>query len=93
MSDGERLVALEVLVKAVVDNQKDQTGEFKKLNERLGELLPTYATKKELEVEVVGFEAKLEEVKKKHSLQVWLVGTLSLAFGSIMTILISAYFK
>lgn len=92
-NDGERLVALETKMDTVLTNQKTQTSEFKELNKNLGELLPTFATKKELEVEVVGFEAKLEEVKKRHSLQVWLVGTLSMAFGILMTILISEYFK
>lgn len=82
LTDGERLVKLETKMDVLLGNQKEQSEGFKEFTTKLDLLLPTYATKKEL-----------EELKKTHSLQVWLVGTLSAALGVIMTILIQSYFN
>lgn len=82
LTEGERLVALETKMNTVLDNQKTQADEFKTLNNTLSNLLPTYATKAELEI-----------LKKRNALQTWLVGTLSAGFGVIMTILIQSYFN
>lgn len=75
-------MALETKMDTVLDNQKTQTADFKTLNNNLNLLLPTYATKVDLEV-----------LKKKSVLQTWLVGTLSAGFGAIMVILIQSYFN
>lgn len=80
LTEGERLVALETKMDTVLKNQEVQSGDFKLLNNNLNLLLPTYATKVDLEV-----------LKKKSALQIWLVGTLSAAFGAILTILIQSY--
>lgn len=81
LTDKERLVALETKMDALLESQKQQSQDFKELNAKLDLLLPTYAT-----------QTDLEGLRKAHTLQVWLVGTLSAAFGVIMTILIQNYF-
>lgn len=65
-TDLERIAVLETKIDAVLENQLRQSN-------KLDELLPTFATKIEL-----------EEVKKKHVYQVWLVGTLSALLGMIL---------
>lgn len=82
LTEGERLIALETKVDTMLKNQEKQSGDFGKLNDNLNALLPTYATK-----------AELEALKKRNTLQTWLVGTLSAGFGVVMTILIQNYFS
>lgn len=77
LTDGERLVKLETQVEAVLSGIEDLKKENKDFRDKLEPLLPTYAT-----------QVDLQELKKKSSLQVWLTGTLSAAFGSILTFLI-----
>lgn len=76
-TDGERLVKLETKMDTVLNNQETQTSKFDELNKKLIELLPTYATKEDL-----------EGLKRKSSLQVWITGSLSAILGSIMTFLV-----
>lgn len=75
-------MALETKMDTVLENQKLQASEFRDMNGKLDQLLPTYATK-----------AEFESFKKRHTLQTWLVGTLSAAFGFILTVLIQNYFS
>lgn len=82
LTEGERLVALETKMDTVLKNQENQAGDFKTLNNSLNALLPTYATKADLEV-----------LKKRSALQTWLVGTLSAGFGAILAILLQSYFN
>lgn len=77
LTDGERLVALETKMDTVLDNQKTQTGKFDDLNNKLEALLPTYATREEV-----------EKLKQRNTLQVWITGSLSAVFGSILTFLV-----
>lgn len=77
LTDGERLMKVETQLEAVIKGIEDIKSENKEFREKLEPLLPTYATKDEIEI-----------LKKKNSLQVWLTGTLSAAFGSILTFLI-----
>lgn len=84
LTDGEQIVALQTKMDTVIENQKSQATDFKLLNANLNQLLPTFALKKEVEKE-------LEKLKKQHSLQTWLVGTLSLALGAIITALAQGY--
>ena len=77
LTDGERLVKLETQVSAVLNGIEDIKRENKEFRDKLEPLLPTYATKEEI-----------ESLKKKNTLQVWLTGTLSAGFGSILTFLI-----
>lgn len=80
MTEGERLVKLETQTEAILEQQTKLGEDFTKYIEKLDNLLPTFATKREL-----------EEVKRRHSLQVWLVGTLSGIFGMLLTLLIQNY--
>lgn len=82
LTEGERLIALETKMNTVLDNQKAQANDFKELSKTLGDLLPSYATR-----------AELEMLKKRNTLQTWLVGTLSAGFGVVMTVLIQSYFS
>lgn len=82
LTEGERLVALETKMDTVLKNQDTQSAEFGKLNDNLNRLLPTYATKVEF-----------ESFKRRHTLQTWLVGTLSAGFGVVLTVLIQSYFS
>lgn len=64
---------------AVVESKLDTVIEQLK---QVGSKLDTFATK-----------AEVSELKRKHSLQVWLVGSLSAGFGVMLTILIQGFFK
>lgn len=77
LTNGERLVKLETQVGEILNGINDIKSENKEFREKLEPLLPTYATKAEIEV-----------LKKKNTLQVWLTGSLSAGFGSILTFLI-----
>ncbi len=90
---GERLVAVETKMDSVLENQDKFAENLEKLAENLNKLLPTYATKKELAASTSATEVKLEELKRRHALQQWLVGTLSLALGILLTNLIEFYIK
>lgn len=80
LTESERLIALETKMDTVLKNQDSQSSDFKELNSKLDLILPTYATK-----------AEFEAFKKRHTLQTWLVGTLSAGFGVVLTILIQSY--
>lgn len=86
LTDGERLIVLETKLDAVTKSQKEMSGDLKTFINKVDVLLPTYATKAEV-------ETKIDNIKKAHTLQVWLVGTLSAAFGVILTVLIQNYFN
>lgn len=86
LSDGERLVRLETKMDAVIQSQENTTKTLTTFTDKIDQLLPTYATKSEV-------DTKIENLRKAHTLQVWLVGTLSAAFGIIMTVLITGYFS
>lgn len=77
LNDGERLVALETKMDTVLENQKTQSGEFKELNSKLDNLLPTYATKDDV-----------EKLKTRNTIQTWVTGSLSAILGSVLTFLI-----
>lgn len=76
-TEGERLVALETKMDIVIDNQKIQSQNFVNLNTKLDALLPTYATIEQLEA-----------MKRRNTLLVWITGSFSAAFGSVLTFLI-----
>lgn len=76
-NDGERLVALETKMDTVLDNQKAQTENFDRLNNKLDLLLPTYATKQDI-----------EKLKTRNTVQTWVTGTLSAILGSVLTFLV-----
>lgn len=76
-NDGERLVALETKMDTVLDNQRTQSSEFKELNNKLDNLLPTYATKDDI-----------EKLKAKNTIQTWVTGSLSAILGSVLTFLV-----
>lgn len=78
----ERLAVLETKMDTVIEQQKE-------INKKLAELLPTLATKQEIDQ----LKEEIEKAKKKNTLYVWLTGTLAAIFGSVLTILIKAYFE
>lgn len=78
----ERLAVLETKMDTVIEQQKD-------MNEKIGQLLPAFATKTEIE----NLKKEIEEAKKKNALYTWLTGSLAAVFGSILTILVKAYFE
>jgi hypothetical protein len=86
LTDGERLIVLETKLDAVIKSQKEQSASLKTFTDKVDVLLPTYATKSEV-------DTKIDNLRKAHTLQTWLVGTLSAAFGVILTVLIQNYFK
>jgi len=75
LTDGERLVALETKMDIVLDTQN-------KMNDKLDKLLPTYATK-----------ADLEKMKRRNTWIVWATGSLSAAFGVLLTFLITFFLQ
>lgn len=77
LTNGERLVKLETQVGEILNGINDIKSENKEFRDKLEPLLPTYVTKAEIEV-----------LRKKNTLQVWLTGSLSAGFGSILTFLI-----
>lgn len=44
-------------------------------------------------VDTFATKPEVAELRKRHTLQVWLTGTFSAIFGVIMTILVQNYFK
>jgi len=80
-NDGERLVALETKMDTVLENQKTQSSEFKDLNGKLDKLLPTYATKSDV-----------EKLRTRNAVQVWVTGSLSAILGSVLTFLVIFFF-
>lgn len=92
LSEGERLVALETKMDMVLGYQEAQAKEAKQLNEKLGKLLPMYALKDEVKDGFELLESRIERVKAKHVLHVWLVGGLSAVFSSIVTLLVTYFF-
>lgn len=83
-SEQERLAVLETKVDTILANQK-QT------NEKLDLLLPTFVTKDEHDKTVVALEKEIEVAKRKSSIQVWVTGTLSAAFGVVLALLITYF--
>jgi hypothetical protein len=77
LTDGERLVALETKMDSVLDNQKTQADKFDTLNSKLDGLLPTYATKQDV-----------EKLKNRNTVQTWVTGSLSAILGSVLTFLV-----
>jgi hypothetical protein len=76
-NEGERLVALETKMDTVLDNQRTQTDKFDTLNNKLEALLPTYATKSDV-----------EKLKTRNTVQTWITGSLSAILGSVLTFLV-----
>lgn len=77
VNDGERMAVLETKMDALAKGQEKQSEKFDTLNSKLDELLPTYATK-----------VDIESLKKRNTLQTWLTGTFSAIFGSVLTFLV-----
>ena len=73
LTDGERLVALETKMDIVIKSQET-------MNQKLDDLLPTYATK-----------ADVEKLKQRNTITVWLVGSFSAVFGSLLTFLVNFF--
>lgn len=73
LNNGERLVALETKMDIVIAT-------VEKTNGKLDRLLPTYATKEELEA-----------VKRRNTWITVLVGVLSAIFGSVLTYLVNYF--
>lgn len=76
-NDGERLVALETKMDTVLENLKAQTDKFDTMNSKLEILLPTYATKEDV-----------EKLKARNTVQTWVTGSLSAILGSVLTFLV-----
>lgn len=81
-SQEERLAVLETKMDTVISQQKDT-------NAKLDQLLPTLATRAELDA----LRKEWSVLRKRNTLQIWLTGTLSAVFGVVMTILIQGYFN
>lgn len=81
-TDGERLVALETKVSLMADD----VSYIKTIMEEVRLSLPTYATKTELKSEI-------DNLRKAHTLQTWLVGCLGTTLGIILGVLIQYYFS
>lgn len=77
----ERLAVLETKMDIVIEQQKGT-------NDKLDQLLPTFATKTELEQ----MKKDWADLKKKNNLQIWLTGSLAAIFGAVMSILVKSYF-
>lgn len=84
---------LETKVDTVIESLKGVTT-------RLDMLLPTLVTQSQLAEktaplhnEITALKIELVNAKKRSTLQTWLTGTLSAAFGVFMTVLIQGYFS
>lgn len=73
------------------------------INHKLDVLLPTLATKNELEelrkenLDAIArvqlnHDKQIAELKRKHTVDAWLTGTLSAAFGALLTALLMYWF-
>lgn len=95
-TESERLYVVETKIDTVLTA-------VEKTNTKIDDLstsLARYATRLELEEAIVERNTQIAELKKadanlakKHTLQVWLTGSLSTIFGAVMAILIKIAFE
>lgn len=86
LTEQERLAVVETKIDTVLQQQES-------ISKKLDVLLPTFATKLELEEAKKDHDKQIAEVKRKHTYQIWLVGTLSALFGGVMTLLLAFFFN
>ena len=94
LTNEERLAVVETKLDTVLSA-------IEKTNDKLdslGKSLSTYATKQELSnavaertKQIQELELSIIETKKRHSLSVWITGTLSAVFGVILTLLVTYF--
>lgn len=84
-------MALETKVDIILESQKTMTT-------KLDMMIPTLVTQSQLSekttvlnAEIASLKLELLNARKRSALQSWLTGTLSAAFGVVMTILIQSY--
>lgn len=87
LTDGERLVRLETKVDAIIETQKTTSTELQKLTQLFNDLMPTYATKHELNTYSQNNEKRIENLKKANKLQVILTNILVSGLSVILTTL------
>lgn len=95
-TESERLYVVETKIDTVLTA-------VEKTNTKIDELstsLARYATRLELEEAIIERNAHIAELKKadaelakKHALQVWITGSLSMIFGAVIAILIKIAFE
>lgn len=95
-TESERLYVVETKIDTVLTA-------VEKTNTKIDDLttsLARYATRLELEEAIIERNTQIAELKKadaslakKHTLQVWLTGSLSMIFGAVMAILIKIAFE
>jgi len=88
----ERLVAVETKMDTVIEGVKD-------LQHKFDQVMPTVVNhtqfsefKESTSIEIAELKKEFEKVKLKNSVTVAITGILSAVLGSIMAILIQAYF-
>lgn len=86
-TEGERLVALETKVSAMADDVKD----IKVIVEEVRKVLPVFVTEDKLATTVKNIDDKIENLRKAHTLQTWLVGILGTGFGIVLGTLLQYY--
>lgn len=87
-NEDERLAIVETKVDTVIENQKQQALEQKVFIDKLNNMLPTFVTIFTFEQKIKELDRELANTKKKNSLQVWVTGSMSAIFGSILTFLL-----
>lgn len=93
LTDGERLVSLEIKLDAVTENQAAMQADLKTLMKTVSELLPGYVTRTELGVYQENNEKRIENLKKANKLQAILTNILVSGLSVVMTALIMFWFN
>ena len=84
LSDAERLAVVETKIDTVL-RQQSQT------IEKLDSLLPTFATKADMDEMDRKHTDEMIKLGRKHTLSMWVLGICSMIFSSIITLLIAFF--
>ena len=90
---GERLVALETKFDIMNETINATRNDVKELTKAINKLIPTLATKDELNTHTCNDEIKLENLRKASKLQVWQVGITGTGIGAVIMYLLTFYLE
>lgn len=85
LSDAERLAVVETKIDTVLRQQNETI-------KKLDILLPTFATKADMDEMEARHAKSMVELRKKHTLSMWVLGFSSMIFSSIVTLLLAFFF-
>lgn len=90
-TDGERLERVETNLENLTTLVKETNENVKSIQLAQQEARVSNVTRVEMESALTMVRSEVKESRRKNSLQVWLTGSLSALFGSVLTLLIAFF--